>query len=280
MNDKTSAQTVIHPMAVVEKGAQLGTNVRIGPFCHVSADAVIGDDVELFGHVTIMGATTLGAGCKVYANAVLGGPPQNVKHKGGRTTLTVGKNCVIREYTTMHCGTDNSRGETTVGDNGLFMVGSHVGHDADVGSDVVMSNYTSLGGHAEIGEAVIISGYAAVHQFVRVGHHAFLGGYAAVVGDLIPYGMALGDRAKLRGLNVVGMRRAGMKRSDVLTVRRAYKRIFSPDHPLAENIEAVRGEFSDVEPVRDILDFLTVRGTRHLTVPPLGRGGDDDDGTS
>ncbi|WP_163266674.1 acyl-ACP--UDP-N-acetylglucosamine O-acyltransferase [Chelativorans alearense] len=272
-----TAETLIHPSAVVEKGAEIGSGVRIGPFCHVSAEAVLGDGVELISHVSIMSATTLGAGCQVFPNAVLGGPPQNFKHKGGRTTLNVGRGCVIREGVTLHRGTDTSRGKTTIGEDCLFMAYSHVAHDCDVGNKVTMANYAGLGGHSEIGDHVIMSGYAAVHQFVRIGHHAFLGGFAAVVGDVIPYGMAIGDRAKLRGLNVIGMKRAGMERSELTQLRRAYKLLFSPERPLSENLELVQRAFPGSQAVADLLSFVAGREKRHFTVPPSGAADEDDD---
>lgn len=272
-------ETSIHPTAIVEDGAQLGVGVRIGPFCHVSGEAVLEDGVELLGHVTIMGATTLGRGTQVYPGAVLGAPPQNFKHKGGPTVLMVGSNNVIREGVTFHRGTDTSRGKTTVGNNGLFMAYCHVAHDCDVGNNVTMANYSGLGGHAEIGDSVIISGYAAVHQFVRIGHHAFLAGFAAVVGDVIPYGMAVGDRARLRGLNVVGMKRAGMSRAELTELRRAYRMLFAPDQPLSANIQMVEREFPQSALVTEMLRFIGDRQRRHLTVPPLGGGDDDDDDT-
>ncbi|WP_309086258.1 acyl-ACP--UDP-N-acetylglucosamine O-acyltransferase [Chelativorans sp.] len=271
------AETFIHPLAVVEKGAELGAGVRIGPFCHVSAEAVLGDGVELISHATILGATTLGARCQVHPTAVLGGAPQNYKHKGGPTVLTIGEGCIIREGVTAHRGTDTSRGRTTIGDNCMLMAYTHVAHDCDVGSNVTMANYACLSGHVTIGDHVIISGYAAVHQFVRIGHHAFLAGYAAVVGDLIPYGMAMGDRAKLRGLNVIGMKRAGMARSELMQVRRAYRMLFSEDRPLAENIELVRREFPDSAAVRDILDFMAGRERKYFVLPARGRSLDEDD---
>jgi UDP-N-acetylglucosamine acyltransferase len=272
-----AGETFIHPTAVVEKGAELGAGVRIGPFCHISAEAVLGDRVEIIGHATILGATTLGADCQVHPSAVVGGAPQNYKHKGGPTTLVIGRNCVIREGATLHRGTDTSRGTTTVGDNCMFMAYTHVAHDCDVGSNVTMANYSCTSGHVTIGDNVIISGYAAVHQFVRVGHHAFLAGYAAVVGDVIPYGMAMGDRAKLRGLNVVGMRRAGMSRADVLQVRRAYMMLFSLERPLSDNIELVRGEFAGNATVMDLLDFMGGRERKYFTLPARGRAAEQDD---
>lgn len=271
--------TLIHPSAIVDKGAQLGSNVRIGPFCHVTADVVLGDDVELIGHVTILDGTRLGAGCQVYPNAVLGGAPQNFKHKGGRTTLEIGSGCVIREGVTMHCGTDTSRGRTTVGNNCLFMVQSHVAHDCAVGDNVTMANNSVLGGHVEVGNGAIVSGAAAVHQFVRIGHHAFIGGCAAVAGDVIPFGMAQGDRARLRGLNVVGMKRSGMARAQIFAIRKAYKMLFDPQRPLAENIPIVREAFSEAPEVMDIVNFLAAREHRLFTVPKRGSSGiNGDDG--
>jgi len=270
-------ETIIHPSAFVEKGAELGAGVKIGPFCHVSAEAVLGDNVELISHATILGATTLGADCQVHPMAVLGGAPQNHKHKGGPTTLTIGRGCIIREGVTLHRGTDTSRGKTTIGDNCLFMAYSHVAHDCDLGSNITMANYACLGGHVTLGDGVIMSGYAAVHQFVRIGHHAFLAGFAAVVGDVIPYGMAVGDRAKLRGLNVVGMKRAGMQRAELLRIRQAYRLLFSEERPLAENIELARQQFADSAAVIDILDFMSGRERKYLTLPAHGSAADEED---
>ncbi|WP_404933102.1 acyl-ACP--UDP-N-acetylglucosamine O-acyltransferase [Nitratireductor sp. L15S-10] len=271
--------TVIHPSAVIEPGAELGQGVRIGPFCHVSSGARLHDDVELIGHVTIMGDTTLGESCQVYPQAVLGAPPQNFKHKGGKSTLEVGAHCVIREGVTFHAGTDTSRGKTTVGSHGLFMAYSHVAHDSDVGNHVTMANYAGLGGHAEIGDHVIISGYAAVHQFVRIGHHAFLGGFAAVVGDVIPYGMAVGDRACLRGLNLIGLKRSGMPREDIAALRKAYRMLFAEGNSLDENARAVRSAYPSSQLIGDIVAFVGGRDKRHFTLPARGRGASEDDDT-
>jgi len=262
-------ETFIHPAAVVEAGAQLGAGVRIGPFCHVSAGAVIGDRVELMSHVSILGATTLGEGCKVFPQATLGAAPQNNKHKGGRTTLTVGKNCTMREGVTMHVGTDTSRGATTVGDNGLFLAYAHIAHDCIVGDNVTMANVATLGGHVEVGNNVTLGGLCAVHQMTRIGHHAFAGGGAIIDGDIIPYGMVMGNRARLRGLNVIGMRRSGLPRAEIFALRKAYKMIFDPTRSVAESIPLVEREFAGSPIVRDVLDFIQARGKRHFTVPPL-----------
>ena len=280
MTSDTPAQTVIHPTAYVEAGAQLGAAVRVGPFCHVGADVVLGDRVELVSHVTVLGATTVGEGTQVHPHAALGGPPQDTKHKGGRTTLTIGRNCIIRESATMHVGSDGSRGATVVGDNGFFLAYSHVAHDCIVGDNVTLTHASTLGGHCEIGDHVIVGGHTAVHQFVRVGKRAFLGGCSAIVGDVIPYGMAVGNRAKLRGFNIVGMRRAGLPRSKILVLREAYRRIFDPARTVAENLAEVAPEFADSPEVMEIVEFMTGRGKRYFCVPPhmdAGESGDDAD---
>lgn len=272
MND----ETFIHPSSVVEAGAKLGQRIHVGPFCHVGPEVELGDGVKLVGHVTLMGVTSLGAGSTVYPHAVLGAPPQNAKHKGGRTALVIGANTTIREFVTMHAGTDTSRGETRIGDNGYFLAYSHVGHDSVVGRNATFANGATLGGHCEVGDHVSIGGLTAVHQFVRVGEGAFLGGCSAVVGDVIPYGIAVGNRAKLRGLNLVGLRRSGATRQEIAELRETYNALFDPAREVAENLRSVRGKTGlSARSVR-VIDFVADRGKRHLAVPPLRRTTDDD----
>ncbi len=262
-------KTFIHPSAIVEVGAQLGAGVHVGPFCHVSADAVIGDMVELISHVSIMNATTLGAGSRVFPYATLGAPPQNGNHKGGRTKLLIGKNCTIRECVTMHTGTDTSRGETVVGDNGNYFACAHIAHDCIVGNNVTFANGATLGGYVEIGNNVNIGGLTAVHQFVRIGDNAFIGGCSAVVGDVIPFAIAVGNRAVLRGINIVGLRRSGLMREEIHMLRRTYRTIFDRSHTIAENIDIARTEFGSSTTAMQIIDFISSRGKRHYAMPPL-----------
>ncbi|TKT76970.1 acyl-ACP--UDP-N-acetylglucosamine O-acyltransferase [Aquamicrobium sp. LC103] len=273
-------ETFVHPSAVVEPGAQLGEGVRIGPFCHVGPQVVLGDRVELVSHVSVAGATTVGEDGRVFPHAALGSPPQNHKHKGGHSTLIIGRNATIREYASLHLGTDTSRGETRVGDNAYLMAYTHVAHDCTLGNNVTMANYAALAGHVDVGDFANLGGFAGVHQFVRIGHHAFVAGSAGVVGDVIPYGMAFGNRARLRGLNVVGLRRSGMSRSDLATIRAAYKLLFSPDKPLAENAAQAAAKFADSPVVMDMVEFVSQRGKRHFTVPALLDPEEDDGGES
>lgn len=268
-----AVETFIHPLAVVEAGAQLGTGVRIGPFCTVSADAVLGDGVELMSHVAILGATTLGAGTKVFPQAVLGAAPQNNKHKGGRTTLVIGRNCIIREGVTMHLGSDTSRGTTTVGDDGNFLAYTHIAHDCVVGNRVTMANLATLGGHVEVGDFVNLGGLSAVHQNIRIGHHAFVGGLTGLYEDLIPYGLARGPHGALRGLNLIGMKRSGMERAEIDALRNAFKVIFDRSRNMNENMAEAERVFAGSASVLDVVSFLRGSGRRSFTTPWRGQGG-------
>jgi UDP-N-acetylglucosamine acyltransferase len=272
-----SSSCAVHPTAVVEPGATLGDGVKIGPFCHVGPEVALGDGVELVSHVVVAGATVIGDRTRVFPHATLGTPPQNVRHKGGRTTLSIGRNCLIRECVTMNTGTDTSRGATTVGDGGMFMAYSHIAHDCIVGNNVTFANSATLAGHCEVGDNVIIGGLTAVHQFVRIGHHAFVGGCSAIVGDVIPYGMAEGNKARLRGFNIIGMKRSGFDRANLSVMRQAYRVIFDREHPIVENIERAAAEFSGSGAVVDIIDFMRSRGKRYFIVPPHGEALLDDD---
>lgn len=267
----------IHPSAIVEDGATVGDGVSIGPFCYVGPDATIGGGVTLMSHVVVTGATTLGPRSQVFPHAVLGCPPQNMKHKGGRTTLTIGEGTIIREGVTMHVGTDTARGMTEVGSNCMFLAYSHVSHDSRIGNNVTFANNVMIGGHCEIGDHVIIGGGAALHQFVRIGHHAFVGGLTGIEGDLIPFGMATGDRASLGGLNIIGMKRAGMARSDIHALRHAYRKLFDRSRPVQENAALVAGEFAGNQAVMDIVAFVQSGGKRAFTTPALPQGAQDED---
>ena len=269
--------TEIHPLALVEPGATLGAGVRVGPFCHVGAEAKLGDGVVLRGHVVVEGDTEIGAGTMVWPNAVLGGDPQNKAHKGGPSRLVIGANCIIREGCTFNRGTDSARALTTVGDNGYFMAGAHVAHDCAVGDNVTFANNATLGGHVEVGDFVTIGGYAAVHQHARVGHHAFVTGMSALTGDLIPYGVANGNRAHLRGLNLVGMRRSGMAREDILRIKALYRALFGRERTFAESLPSAREEFGSNPVTAEILAFFDKKAKRMFCMPG-NAAGDSDDG--
>ncbi|TCD13206.1 acyl-ACP--UDP-N-acetylglucosamine O-acyltransferase [Oricola cellulosilytica] len=269
----------IHPTALVERGAEIGNNVRIGPFCHIGPHVVIGDNCELMSHVVITGGTTIGAGTRIFPHAVLGTEPQNTAYKGEKTKLVVGRKNTIREGVTMHTGTANARGETLVGDECMFLAYSHVAHDSVLGNHVTFANNVMIGGHTTIGDYVIIGGGAGIHQFCTVGHHAFIGGIAAVVNDVIPYGMVVGSRAYLAGLNLVGMKRSGMTRQDMNALRHAYKDLFAESGgTLRENATRILENYADNAPVCDLARFVLADSKRKFITPLTNRRARQEDG--
>lgn len=206
--------TTIHPSAIVDPAAQLGEGVEIGPFCIVGPKVKLADRVRLMSHVTVAGNTTVGEDCVLYPGVHLGHPPQDFKYQGEDTRLIIGQRNILRENVTMHPGTTFARGQTVVGDDGYFMVGSHVAHDCIVGDRVVFANGAAIGGETTVADHVILGGLAGIHQKSRIGRHAFVGAMAMVTADVIPYGSVIGNHAHLAGLNVVGLKRRGMAARD------------------------------------------------------------------
>jgi UDP-N-acetylglucosamine acyltransferase len=264
------AETTIHQTAIVESGAKLGDGVKIGPYCVVGPQVVLGNEVELVSHVAVAGSTTIGARSKVFPFASIGHPPQDLKYKGEPNSLTIGENCTIREGVTMNPGTVHGGLKTVVGNNCTFLANSHVGHDCQLGNHVTLSNNVMLGGHVTIGDFVIFGGGAAVIQFSRIGRGAFLGGMSGLENDLIPYGMALGSRARLAGLNIVGLQRRGFSRSDIHDMRRAYRSLFADEGTLMERLEDVAVEFKDHPIVIEIVNFIRAGGKRSICTPRNG----------
>jgi UDP-N-acetylglucosamine acyltransferase len=258
----------VHPSAVIEKGARLGAGVEIGPFCHVGAEVVLGAGVRLLSHVVVAGKTTIGDRTRIFPFASIGHEPQDLKYKGEPVTLSIGADCMIREGVTINPGTAGGGSSTTVGDRCAFLASSHVGHDCHVGNNVIFSNNVMLAGHCTVGDFVIIGGGAGIHQFSRVGHHAFIGGLAGVENDVIPYGMALGNRAGLAGLNVVGMKRLQFGREQIQSLRQAYRLLFSNEGTLAERIADIESQPVAKDPyVQEILAFIKTPSERSLCLP-------------
>jgi UDP-N-acetylglucosamine acyltransferase len=256
-----------HPTAVIEAGAKLGAGVKIGPYCVVGAEVALGDGVELVSHVAVAGRTTVGPRTRIFPFASIGHQPQDLKYKGEPSRLTIGADCLIREGVTINPGTEGGGMLTTVGDRCAFLANSHVGHDCHVGNDVVFSNNVMLAGHCNVGDFAILGGGAAVIQFARVGAHAFLGGMSGLENDLIPYGMALGNRAHLSGLNIVGLQRRGFSRTDIHDLRRAYRLLFADEGTLIERMDDVAEEFAKHPIVQEILEFIRAGGKRSLCTP-------------
>lgn len=261
--------TRIDPSARVESGAVLGADVTIGPFCVVGPHAVIGAGTMLISHVSVTGVTTIGESCTVYPFASLGTAPQSTGYRGEPTKLVIGNNCTIREGVTMNTGTVSGGGVTTVGDRGFFMNNSHVGHDCHVGNDVIFATSATLGGHCTIGDFVFIGGLSAVHQFTRIGSQVMVGGMSGVTYDIIPYAIANGQRARLEGLNVIGMKRRGFNAARMKTVRIFYQKLFNGSGVFADRLATLQSERGADPAIAEILDFIAADRHRSLTMTSI-----------
>ena len=257
----------IHATAVVDPSAKLGTNVEIGPFCVIGPDVELGDGVVVHSHAVITGRTTLGPECKVFPFASISQAPQDVKFHGESSTLTIGAKTIIREHATVNPGTEGGHMSTKVGSNCLLMIGAHVAHDCEVGNSVTLVNGATLGGHVTIGDGAIIGGLSAVHQFVRIGAYAFIGGMSGITADVIPFGMAIGNRANLCGLNIVGLKRKGFPRDQIHELRQAYRMLFSTEGTLKERLEDVESMFSTNPLTKQVIEFIKTQSDRQFCVP-------------
>jgi UDP-N-acetylglucosamine acyltransferase len=260
-------RVTIHPTAVVDPAAQLGAGVTIGPFCCIGPNVVLEEGVRLVSHVVVDGYTVVGAETIIYPFASIGHPPQDLKYRGEVSRLLIGRANRIREHVTMNPGTEGGGLVTRVGDHCLFMASSHVAHDCRIGDHVILANNATLAGHVELGEHVVLGGLSAVHQFVRIGPHAMVGGMSGVEHDVIPYGLVMGDRARLSGLNLVGLERRGFSREDVRALRNAYRMLFTPEGTMAERLEEVARVFSQSAVVGDIVAFIRAKSSRSLCQP-------------
>jgi len=261
-----SASSSIHPTAVIAEGAVIGANVFIGPYCVVGAQVTLGDGVQLLSHVVIDGHTDIGEGTEIFPFASIGHRPQDKKFKGEDSRLIIGKRNVIREHVTMNPGTEGGGMITQVGDDCLFMASSHVAHDCIVGNNVILANNATLAGHVTVQDGVIIGGLSAIHQFVRLGAYSFVGGMCGVTKDLIPYGMVMGERGELSGLNLVGLKRRNVTREHITGLRTLYKNLFFGEGTLAERAAALNsGALSSEEHL--LLDFVLGDSSRSFCTP-------------
>jgi len=251
--------TFIHPTAHVDPGAELGTDVVIGPFCHVGAGVEVGDGSELLGHVTLLGPTRLGPANVLYPQAVLGTAPQDRSYAREATRLEVGASNVFREQVTVHRGTAKADGVTRIGSHCLFMVGAHIAHDCAVADRVTLTNLTTLGGHVIVQEHVVCGGHAAVAPFVTLGRGSFVAGGARVEQDVPPFIIAAGDRARVRALNRVGLQRMGAGSAAIAALERAFRLIWRSGQPLAAGIPVAERELGSEPLVAELVKFLQAR---------------------
>ena len=256
---------MIHSTAIVDKKCKIGNNVQIGPYSVIGPNVEIGDNTSIQSHVNITGNTIIGNGNKIYPFVSIN-DPQDLKFNGEPTNLIMGDNNKIREYVTINPGTISGGGKTTIGNNCLFMIASHIAHDCQVGNNVIIANNVPLGGHVIIEDNVIIGGNSAVQQFTRIGKMAMIGGMTGVLHDVIPYGLSTGNRNSLQGLNLIGLRRAKFENKDILGLSEAYKGIFASKN-LTENISKLNNSHRDNQLVKNVIDFITKDKKRSICTP-------------
>lgn len=258
-------ETRIHPSAVIENGARLGHGVEIGPFCVVGANVELGDGVVLKSHVVLAGDTSIGEGTVIFPFASIGEVPQDLKFRGERVRLEIGARNRIREYVTMNPGTEGGGGVTRVGNDGLFMAGTHVAHDCQIGDRVILVNNASVAGHCHLGDEVIVGGLSGVHQWVRIGRGAMIGAVTMVTADVVPYGLVQGPRGHLDGLNLVGLKRRGAGRSDIASLRALLSRLSQGSFRDTARARAAEENLSVME--REVLDFILGPSDRSFLAP-------------
>ena len=245
---------MIHPAAVVDKYAELGSDVEIGAYCVIGPKVKIGKGTKLVSHVCVQELSEIGEGCTLYPFVVIGGPPQDLTYRGEDTTCVIGNNNTIREYVTINRGSKSS-GTTSVGSDNFIMAYSHIAHDCRVGSHVIMANCATLAGHVHVEDYAILSGLSAAHQFCRIGKYAFISGLTGVPKDIPPFMMAAGNRARLYGLNAVGLERQGFAKAEIVKLKRAYRILFRSSLPLEKSLKLVEEEL-DGENIKELLTFI------------------------
>ena len=257
---------MIHKTCIIDNKAKISKNVKIGPYCVIGPNVELGENVEVYSHVNISGNTKIGANTKIYPFASIGTDPQDLKFKGEKNNLLIGKENVIREYVTINPGTEKGGSSTIIGDNCLFMISSHIAHDCKVGNNVVIANNVPLGGHAIIEDSVIIGGNSAVQQYTRIGRMAMVGGMTGVLKDVIPFGLSFGNRNYLKGLNLIGLRRNKYENKTIIELSEAYKKIFSTGN-LHTNISKINGEYQNNNLVKEVASFIMKDKKRPICSP-------------
>jgi len=257
---------MIHNSCVISKKAKIGNNVKIGPFCNIGESVQLDDGVELISNVHIEGNTKIGKETKIFPFASIGTAPQDLKYNNEPNNLVIGKRNTIREYVTINPGTAGGGGQTIIGNDCLFMISSHIAHDCKVGNNVIIANNVPLGGHVVVEDLVVIGGNSAVQQFTRIGRLAMIGGMTGVLKDVIPFGLSIGNRNHLQGLNLIGLRRKNYENKKIMELNKAYNEIFSSKN-LHENLSKINGEFKDNELVEEIINFIAKDKKRAICTP-------------
>ena len=257
----------IHQTAIISKKAKIMPNVTIGPYCKIDDNVTIDSNTKLISHVCISGNTTIGKNNVFYPFSSIGLSPQDLKYKGEKSFLNIGDDNIFREHVTVNTGTEGGGLNTKIGNKCLFMVGSHIAHDCKINNNVILANNATLAGHVFIDDNSIIGGLAAIHQFVRIGKYAMIGGMSGVEQDIIPYGLYIGVRSRLRGLNIIGLKRKGLKKTNIVDLKIFFKKIFVSEITINENIKLIKKDKNIIQEVKDIIDFIEVNSSRGICTP-------------
>ena len=257
---------MIDKTAIVDNNAKVHSSVKIGPYSVIGPNVEIDENVIIHSHVNISGYTKIGKGNKIYPFASIGNDPQDLKYNNEKTSLEIGDNNKFREHVTVNPGTVGGGGITKIGSNCLFMISSHIAHDCNIGDNVIIANNVPLGGHVTIENNVVIGGNSAVQQFTRIGQMAMIGGMTGVLHDVIPYGLSIGNRNYLQGLNLIGLRRANFENRDILGLSEAYKEIFATKN-LTENLNKLNGTFKENPLVKNVIEFINKDKKRSICTP-------------
>jgi UDP-N-acetylglucosamine acyltransferase len=246
----------IHPTAIVDPGAELASDVQVGPYAIIRNDVSVGSGTHIDSHAVIEPYVSIGKNCRIFQFASIGATPQSLKFKGEKTYVKIGNETIIREFVTVHRGTDFGGGITEIGEQNFLMAYTHIAHDCKTGRMVIMANNATLAGHITIGDYATIGGLTAIHQFVQVGDYAFIGGKSAVVKDIPPFVIAAGDRARLHGMNTVGLKRHGFTQNTLNELKKVYRIIFRIGLTLNEAMERVKAEVEQIPEVVKFLEFI------------------------
>ena len=257
---------MIHDTAIISKTSKLGDNVEIGAYTIIGPDVKISNNTKIHSHVNITGNTSIGSGNEIFPFSSIGTPPQDLKYKGEKNSLIIGDNNKFREYVNINPGTEQGGGVTKIGNNNLFMVYCHVAHDCTVSNNIVLANNVQVGGHVFIENNAIIGGSCAVHQFSRIGESSMIGGMTGVLSDVIPFGLSLGNRNSLAGLNLIGLRRAKVSNENIKIIQEAYNVIFKSAN-FRSNIENLKSDIKKNQFVSKIIDFINSDKKRAIAVP-------------
>ncbi len=259
---------LIHPTAIIEPSVKLGKNVEIGPYCTLTGNVVLADNVALKSHVVVTGNTVVGNNTIIYPFASIGHAPQDLKYQGEDSTLVIGNNNIIREHVTINPGTSGGGLRTSIGNNCLFMVSSHVAHDCVIGNNVILANNVTLGGHVTIHDNAIIGGMSAVHQFVRIGEHVMIGGMSGIEHDVMPFALVKGERASIVGINMIGLKRRGFEKNEINALRDAYDILFySNTKHFFELIKEIHNKYVSNPAIQKLVEFLMDKSSRGICKP-------------